>query len=216
MEHPLETNWNLWDHKKGATNYEKSTRLVGTFGTIEMFWKYFNNYPKPSKLFNNGQTKNVFTNDEEDGITIMNQERPIASISIFRENVYPKWEDPQNTNGGEFSITNFINLEQVDKLWELIILHNIGETNTITQYITGIRVIDCSNKEPMYRIEMWFSDMSKYDEIESFFRQVIISIEEMDPNIKIYFKSHSDAVESHKFGRRGKNRSKHKDFRKKF
>ena len=45
VSHPLQTTWTIWYHKKpktaiGSTKYEDLLHKIGSFDTIEGFWKF--------------------------------------------------------------------------------------------------------------------------------------------------------------------------------
>jgi Eukaryotic initiation factor 4E len=51
----------------------------------------------------------------------------LGSIALFRDEIEPKWEDPKNANGGRFEfMTEPIDAESLDILWETFILHLIS------------------------------------------------------------------------------------------
>jgi len=53
--YPLKNTWILYDHTKSDSDtYEASTRKICEFNNVINFWQIFNNYPMPSKLFNDG------------------------------------------------------------------------------------------------------------------------------------------------------------------
>ena len=147
MDNKLNDTWVLWEHRKNTkNNYNQNTCKLGSFNTIKGFWEYFGNYPYPSELFYNGKYKPKF----------LKPEREVSSVSLFRENIDPKWEDPMNTNGGEISIRKFKNLKELDEFWEKVSIYSIGEQ--FNHLVTGVRIVDSSipNKKCLYRIELWF------------------------------------------------------------
>jgi hypothetical protein len=152
---------------------------------VEDFWRYYNNYPKPSTIFYMGTCKP----------RLCNPEREIGSLSLFRDGVEPKWEHPENKDGGEFALRKFRKLEEIDALWELLSVYCIGELFEHSHDVTGIRVVDSSipsNKRILHRIEIWFRKLDNKDSIEKFFRKLL----GIEPFVQVYFKEHSTAVES--------------------
>ena len=103
----LKTSWDLYDHeKKENHDYDEGKRFIGSFSDIEGFWSIFNNLPKPSNLFyqkDNGKPYFVIE-DGPDGNPLKTRE--IASMSLFRKDIKPEWEDPHNKNGGIISLRN--------------------------------------------------------------------------------------------------------------
>jgi hypothetical protein len=182
----LNDTWILYDHEKSNNDdYEKSTRILGNFNTVFGFWTYYNGLPLPSKLFyQTGIGKPYYDND--------NGTREVSSISLFRKGILPKWEDPKNINGGEFALRKFFKknmsyMECLDDIWVTLSMFCISEESKYYSYINGVRVVDSSlPKKPLYRIELWFSDLSVKDKIEQEFK-IVLGLTEYD---KIYFKSH--------------------------
>jgi translation initiation factor 4E len=165
-------------------NYEQNKSKLGTFNTINDFWRYYNNYPYPSSIFSDGSNKPI----------IEDPDREVASISLFKLGTEPKWEDPNNTNGAEIAIRKFKNLEELDSLWETISMLCIGEQFEMSELITGIRIVDSSipNRKALYRIELWFSDKKYKDVIENSFKNKL----NLGPLVQLHHKEHSTAVES--------------------
>ena len=182
----LNTSWSLWEHQRNThNNYDKNTCCIGSFSTIQDFWRYYNNYPCPTKVFYNGVNKPM----------VKNPDREIASLSLFRQGIDPKWEHVYNSNGGEFALRNFKNTEDIDKMWEILSVYCIGELFEHSDQITGIRVVDSSiptSKRILHRIEIWFKSLEYKDHIEKFFRKLL----NIEPFVQVHFKEHLTAVES--------------------
>ena len=163
----FETSWTFYDHEKSTnTDYDKSTRMIGSFDNIIDFWSFFNNIPGPSSLFyqkEHGKPYYIYKD----------KKREISSISLFRSGIEPKWEDPKNINGSEISLRKFYNKDLppivfLDNLWLNLIVSCIGEQFSKSEDITGCRVVDSSiiiSGKPLYRIELWFSSQKTPEEI---------------------------------------------------
>jgi hypothetical protein len=184
----LNDTWVIYDHAKSSNHdYDESTRKIGSFDTIEGFWSFFNNLPKPSNLFYQSDTGKPY-------YTFNNDKREIASISLFRDGVEPKWEDPRNRDGGEVMLRKFYRrgiapVEYLDTLWESLAMGCIGEQFRNSDTITGIRVVDSSITEsdkPLYRIEMWFSDLAYEKTLEDDFKTIL----NLPENDRIHIKHH--------------------------
>ena len=184
----LATAWTLYDHKKSSNHdYDGGTRFIGSFGTVPEFWSFYNNLPKPSDLFYQKDIGKPFYD-------INGSEREIASISLFRKGIEPKWEDPHNSIGGEVTLRKFYKkgiapVEYLDQLWENLSMGCVGEQFSNSESITGIRVVDSSvpsHKKPLYRIELWFSNLEYADDIGEDFKRIL----NLPENDKIHFKSH--------------------------
>jgi len=138
MLHPLENEWSFWyDKRQNASKrtrgekdqYESNLVVVGTFATVEDFWRYYNHMAKPSQLANN------------------------ANYHLFKKDIKPMWEDKANSNGGKW----IINLKPtqrdlLDIYWENVVLSLIGETLDGGNEITGAV---CSRRKTADRIAIW-------------------------------------------------------------
>lgn len=190
--YPLANTWVMYDHVKSSSDtYESNTRKVCEFSDVVQFWQIFNNYPPPSKLFNNGINRPVMKCSDGD--------KEITSISVFKKGIEPKWEDPVNKKGAEFYKRKFgpkDALRELDNNWYNTIMACIGRE--LDDSITGVRVVDSSalkkneytgtsDFKSLYRIELWFDDIMKKDIIEEQFKN-ILSID--DDNNILYYKTH--------------------------
>lgn len=186
----LVNSWILYDHEKGNNkNYDKSCRTLCTFCTIGEYWFYTNLLPYPSKLFYKidiGKPYYKFSN---------NSERSISSISLFKKEILPKWEDINNKDGGEIFIRQFIkkNISQYDCLdnyWNILSMFCISEMSEYSKYINGIRIVDSSiPHRQLYRLELWFSDNTYHINIENEFKKIL----DLDESEQIFFKTHKNS-----------------------
>lgn len=182
----LKNSWSLYDHEKSNDkNYEKCTRFIKKISNVDEFWEMYMEYPKPSKLFYNKVNKLSYIYD--------GKPRCISSISFFKDNILPEWEDPSNKKGGELAIRDFLEyssmIECLDKYWERLLVYYISDESLYKEYINGLRLVDSSvisQKKQFYRIELWFSDLLKKDDIENEFKKVL----NLKNNEQIFFKSH--------------------------
>lgn len=185
----LTHNWVLYDHTKSDSDtYEASTRKIAVINSVVKFWRIFNFYPKPSTLFNAGGGKPTMGMKE------------ISSISMFKNNILPKWEDPVNSLGAEVSKRKFSRkdpLEELDSDWLNILMACIG--GQIDSSVTGVRVVDSSSQKKnnytgniefklLYRVELWFDNISKRDIIEEQFKN-ILGLEDIKGTI--HYKEHT-------------------------
>lgn len=187
QSYPLKYTWVLYDHTKSdSSTYNFNTNKICEFDTAIKFWQVFNNYPKPSKLFNNNFYKPLFNGKE------------ISSLSVFKKGIIPKWEDPINILGAEVSKRKFNMknpLEELDENWITLLSRCVSEN--VDNSITGVRVVDSSSVKYnetsktdefklLYRIELWFDNCSKKNIIEDLFK-TILNIEDFR---HVYYKEH--------------------------
>lgn len=192
-DYQLKDTWVFYDHEKGNDNdYENLSRVLCECSTIGELNYIKSVLPKPSDLFYQKQKGKPYY-EYENGT-----EREISSLSVFRKGIQPKWEDPKNKSGGEISVRKIKRpfdkeknsiLESLDYYWDLLILNCLSENFISSKYITGIRIVDSSSLEidnPLYRIELWFSDISCKNVIQQEFRTLF----NVDLS-NIFFKKHS-------------------------
>lgn len=102
-EHVLKHSWKIYYRAPANkyTDYEKSIIEVGSFPTVEGFWKIYVHLKAPSFL-------------------------PIVSdYHIFKEKIRPVWEDEYNKNGGKWIIR--LKKGVADRYWENLLLAMIGD-----------------------------------------------------------------------------------------
>lgn len=188
MGESLKNNWVVYEHHNSSLSYEQNTNKLITFNDLEYFWRYFNNYPSPQQIFYNlkyGKNK------------LLHPQREISSISLFKNEVYPKWEDPHNQDGGDLAIRSFKSLEELSQIWELFSVYCVGELFQNSSHVNGIRIVDSSipTKKELYRIELWFSDKKLKNQIETDLKTILkrhLNIE----RVVFFYKEHSTATET--------------------
>ncbi len=188
--YPLNNSWVLYDHvKSDSDTYESNTRKICEISDIIKFWQVFNNYPLPSKIFNNGIHKSIMNSKE------------VSSISVFKKGIIPKWEDPANINGAEISKRKFNKktpLEELDDNWITLLMMCTGGS-IITPSITGLRVVDSSSFKKneitgqldfklLYRIELWFNNCNRRQVVETYFKNIL----NIDDARLIHYKEHKN------------------------
>ena len=119
IKHPLQNAWTLWFFKNDKTrSWEDNQRPIITVNTVEDFWSLYNHIEVASRL-------------------------PSGSdYSLFKEGIFPDWEDARNAPGGRWMInvdkrqrTDFL-----DTYWLEILFFCIGEhadqhAHQVTQYL---------------------------------------------------------------------------------
>eukprot|EP00695_Tsukubamonas_globosa_P003288 TRINITY_DN551_c0_g1_i1.p1 TRINITY_DN551_c0_g1~~TRINITY_DN551_c0_g1_i1.p1 ORF type:complete len:231 (+),score=86.91 TRINITY_DN551_c0_g1_i1:99-791(+) len=103
-EHQLQSNWSFWFDQKKAnkqSTFSEGLQLLGSFNTVEEFWRFYVYLLKPSQL-----PKNV-------------------SIHMFRNKMKPMWEE--YPNGGCWIVKLKKHSEFADRLWEQLCFACIGE-----------------------------------------------------------------------------------------
>ena len=106
MKHPLQNAWTLWFFKNDkARTWEENQRPIITVTTVEDFWSLYNHIEVASRL------------------------PPGSDYSLFKEGIFPDWEDARNAPGGRWMI-NVDKRQRADCLdtyWLEILFFLIGE-----------------------------------------------------------------------------------------
>lgn len=186
-EQPLENSWTFWEHRRGDGRYYKSNMVdLGTFNTVEGFWRHMNNIRKPSEIFTcseNGRRKFP--------------DRIIEGYAMFKKGIRPEWEDKSNMNGCDLSCKQYFDLKELDDIYEKLLLGSIGEICDDGDNISGIRVIDKCKKlkheyKYLYRVEIWFKHRSPKiaDKIKDRFNEIL------GKELKYEYSSHQQSIKN--------------------
>eukprot|EP00299_Pterocystis_sp_00344_P005720 c1745_g1_i2.p1 GENE.c1745_g1_i2~~c1745_g1_i2.p1 ORF type:complete len:191 (-),score=37.14 c1745_g1_i2:85-657(-) len=117
----LEYEWVFWFDKKaekGATQeqFENALKQVGSFRTIQEFWRYFDNFT-PELL------------------------RDECNIRMFKSGIKPVWECPENIDGGKWLVPcpqDETNQSLTHDVWTELLLAVIGEQFDHCEDVCGI------------------------------------------------------------------------------
>jgi len=137
---------------------------VALFNDIPSFARVWKTLPHcdVGKIFFNNKNNNVNIWKKADG---SGSELRIHTLSLFQNNVEPKWEDEVNKQGGEFKISFFAATSTVQALWERLLFDLVTQEFPHCDFIAGVRLLDKSmtNKQGFFRIEVW----TKFDDESS-------------------------------------------------
>ncbi|KAK4963902.1 eukaryotic translation initiation factor 4E [Elasticomyces elasticus] len=140
VKHPLQHKWTLWFTKPGSgkgDNWNELLKEVISFDSVEDFWGIYNNITPTSQL--------ALKSD----------------YHLFKTNVRPEWEDPQNKHGGRWSYS-FKERKSIDidSIWLQVLLAAIGETledegdNEVMGVVVNVR-------RAFFRIGLWTRTVGK-------------------------------------------------------
>jgi len=177
--HPLENKWTFWYDRRPQSNkrmpgekeqYESNLRPVGTVGSVEDFWRYYNHLMKPSRLDSN------------------------ANYHFFKDGIKPMWEDPANSNGGKW-IVQFKGPEKhtLDVFWENLLLGMIGETIDVGDEICGCVV---SKRKAGDKIAVWNRNKEAETEIMTLGRFLKGKLGVDPSKLRIEYQTHEDSMRS--------------------
>jgi hypothetical protein len=150
-EYPLHRRWKWWVHRPcfdGGSYGDTRREIVpdDPMGTIESFWRYFNNMEKPSALFGRHRAR------VRDGAA-----STLEGISLFEDGVLPDWEHVRNAMGATVVFKGSFAPQHADAVWTNALLGLVGEyaAGADSVHITGVRLID---RLSSMRVEVWLDD----------------------------------------------------------
>jgi translation initiation factor 4E len=153
---PLRYKWVLWEqllsNQSKQAKYADATQRVGSFESVQDFWKYWNHLPQPSELVQNKK----MVHQRSDGLYV------IDALMIFQDGIRPEWEDEKNATGGHFQCALKATQSQglIDEYWNNLVLGLVGSTIEPSHLIMGVRLVDktTSHRQQQIRVEIWFSE----------------------------------------------------------
>ena len=94
-----------------ATNYEESMKVLGSFQTIEHFWRIYDHMQRPNEF------------------------KSTTDYHLFKDGIKPTWEDPANKNGGKWMVR--LKKGLASRYWEDTVLAIVGEQFDVGHEICG-------------------------------------------------------------------------------
>lgn len=172
VKHPLQNSWTIWYDNPGKRSNQASwgdhLKKITAFGTVEDFWRVFNNL-KPASSLAQG-----------------------SNYHIFKEHIEPKWEDPANARGGKWtvSIPPKSRGTSLDQMWLFTVLACIGETFDSPDDVCGLVV---SVRKAGDRVQIWTKDANNEHACRDIGRSLKMNLELPD-NVIIGYQSHADSM----------------------
>jgi translation initiation factor 4E len=166
-EHALNSEYTFWYHRrrgdKKNVDYNESTKLIETFGSIEQFWKIYDHIVRPNDF------------------------KVTTDYHLFKKGIKPTWEDPANNNGGKWMVR--LKKGLASRYWEELILAIIGEQFGVGKEICGA-VVSVRNSEDI--ISIWNRNSDNKDATNKI-RDQMRRILKLPPFISVEYKKHVDA-----------------------
>jgi translation initiation factor 4E len=172
VKHPLQNSWTIWyDNPQKRTNqasWGDHLKKITTFGTVEDFWRVFNNL-KPASSLAQG-----------------------SNYHIFKEHIEPKWEDAANSKGGKWtvSIPPKSRATALDQMWLWTVLACIGETFLSPDDVCGMVV---SVRKAGDRVQIWTKDATNEQACRDIGRSLKDALELPESTI-VGYQSHADSM----------------------
>eukprot|EP00916_Digyalum_oweni_P014623 GHVL01023989.1.p2 GENE.GHVL01023989.1~~GHVL01023989.1.p2 ORF type:complete len:282 (+),score=38.86 GHVL01023989.1:42-848(+) len=173
MEHPLETAWTIWydvraDIKLDADNYADTLKEVGTFNTVEGFFRMFSNINKASDLPRN------------------------VNLHVFRHGNIPMWEE--FPHGGSWILrVRKKSADVVNRMWEDLVIACISEAFEMHE-VVGI-ILSVRSKEDIFSI--WNDSNQKQPQVRFKIGERLKEILGLDIKSMIQYKEFMTALKDY-------------------
>lgn len=168
VKHPLQNSWTLWFFKNDKTRtWEENQKPIITVNTVEDFWSLYNHIEVASKL------------------------PPGSDYSLFKEGIFPDWEDKRNQNGGRWiiSLDKRQRADHLDNYWLEILFFLIGEHADQHAHQVNGAVVNVRGKGD--KLAVWLADASQPDSITRIGKMLKERLG-IDPSEKIGFNIHNE------------------------
>ena len=166
-KHPLAHRWTLWYYRNLSKNWKENQRVVATVGTVEDFWAVLHHVEEASRL---GQG---------------------CDYSLFKEGIFPDWEDPRNARGGRWMVPldKSRRAELLDSYWLEVAMFLVGEgAGRHAAHLTGA-VVNIRGKAD--KLGVWLGDDGAEDAVLAVGRMVK-EVLAMDGDTTIQFHVHRE------------------------
>jgi len=187
IKHPLQNAWTLWFFKNDKTrSWEENQRPIITVNTVEDFWSLYNHIEVASRL------------------------PPGSDYSLFKEGIFPDWEDQRNSPGGRWMINmdKRQRADHLDQYWLEILFFLIGEHadqhahqvtaifSSIGHFFLILNIIQVNGAVVNVRgkgdkLAVWLADASQPDSILRIGKMIKERLG-IDPEQTIGFNIHSE------------------------
>ncbi|CAF3101988.1 unnamed protein product [Rotaria socialis] len=166
----LEGRWTFWythrptTFRNSAVNYDSCLKKLGTFGSIEEFWYYYDHMKFPSEL--------PFYSD----------------VHLFKESLKPMWEEEGNRLGGKWILRLKKGLST--RLWESLVLAIIGEQFNVGKEICGIV---CSIRPQEDLISIW-TKTANNQLVTQRIKETMKKVLSLPQDCPLEYKTHNDSL----------------------
>jgi len=168
LKHPLQNAWTLWFFKNDKSRtWEENQRPIITVTTVEDFWSLYNHIEVASRL------------------------PPGTDYSLFKEGIFPDWEDPRNQDGGRWIITLDKRQKEkyLDSYWLETIFYLIGEHGDQDAYQVNGAVVNIRGRTD--KLAVWLADATHQESVMRIGRMIKQRLG-IDTNTTIGFNIHHE------------------------
>lgn len=180
-ESPLETSWTFWydkktTDKKESDQYLESLKQLGSFNTIQGFYRHYTHLHRPNELPRD------------------------HNILMFRKGYKPMWEEFPEGGCWIIRIKRKASQGYVNRMWENLLLGCVGEAFEVPDVVGCVlstrlkddvlSVWNVSNKNPQTRFRIG---------------EKLKEVLDLDMNALIQYKDHMQSLQDHSTYRNAKN-----------
>ncbi|EGR32800.1 translation initiation factor, putative, partial [Ichthyophthirius multifiliis] len=117
-------------------------------------------------------------------VELQKYSRIIESISLFKQNIVPAWEDPLNVEGGDLQIffDDIQSKDQIDSIYKVVVQTVLSDDYPFINETNGVRFNDKTRDKQAtkIRMEIWFNFnesndgyAQKLENIQKFFEGLV-------------------------------------------
>jgi len=150
---PLKSAWTWHAHTDSKTDYGNAVIKMGSFDTVQDFWRYYNNIPTPDRIFFGTHVLSL-PRAFETGCTV-------NGFAVFRNDVQPAWEDERNANGCDLCARQVFAPQQLTTHWRDLLLALINEE--LGDNVVGVRLTYKRGRrmsQISHKVEIWLEDLN--------------------------------------------------------
>eukprot|EP00127_Corallochytrium_limacisporum_P003761 Clim_evm93s152 gene=Clim_evmTU93s152 len=145
-KHELPQSWTFSYTRRNnnvkGQDYEKHTKSLGSFDTVEDFWALYSHLVKPDDL-------------------------TLNDYQLFRQGIKPMWEDEANKNGGKWVLR--LRKGVASRLWEILVLAMVGGnmpsdicgaviSTRLNEDILSVWTADAKDQESIQRCQVFLKE----------------------------------------------------------
>ena len=122
VKHPLQNVWTLWfdcqqSKKVSEAKWKEQVKKVLTYSCVEDFWGFAHLLVPDGCLIVFSSLISLYNNIQRASKLGVG-----ASYHMFKEGIFPAWEDPENEKGGKWTLSlNSKKADEVEEAWLFIV-----------------------------------------------------------------------------------------------
>lgn len=169
-EHRLQFRYTFWYSRRApgkatsAQNYDQNLKKIGTFYSVEQFWKLYSHMVRASELSGH------------------------SDYHLFKDGIRPMWEDDANKAGGKWIIR--LKKGLAARCWENVVLAMLGEQFMVGEEICGA-VISVRYQEDI--LSLW-NKVASDNTTTARIRDTLKRVLNLPPNTIMEYKCHTDSL----------------------